>query len=70
MATATLVDLNPRAVRFARLNARLNGLEDRVEVLQGDMYNALYKRDMTRGAREGNYHNDHAGGQSLHKSAF
>ncbi|HEX6201162.1 MAG TPA: methyltransferase [Thermoanaerobaculia bacterium] len=34
----TAVDLNPEAVRCARVNALLNGLEDRIEVLQGDLF--------------------------------
>ena len=32
------VDLNPEAVRCARINVMLNRLEDRVEVLQGDLF--------------------------------
>lgn len=32
------VDLNPQAVRCARLNALLNGLEDRIEARQGDLF--------------------------------
>jgi HemK-related putative methylase len=32
------VDLNPEAVRCARINALLNRLEDRVEVRQGDLF--------------------------------
>jgi HemK-related putative methylase len=34
----TAVDLNPEAVRCARLNALLNGLEDRIEVREGDLF--------------------------------
>jgi len=34
----TAVDLNPEAVRCARANALLNGLEDRIEVLRGDLF--------------------------------
>lgn len=33
-----MVDVNPRAVELARLNARHNGVEDRVTVLQGSLY--------------------------------
>ncbi|ABM81160.1 class I SAM-dependent methyltransferase [Hyperthermus butylicus] len=33
-----MVDVNPKAVELARLNARHNGVENRVEVLQGDLY--------------------------------
>jgi release factor glutamine methyltransferase len=36
------VDLNPDAVRCARLNALLNGLEDRIEVRAGDLYAPVY----------------------------
>ena len=31
-------DLNPEAVRCARLNALLNGLEDRIEAREGDLF--------------------------------
>jgi len=34
----TAVDLNPRALEFGRFNARLNGLEDRCQFLEGDLY--------------------------------
>jgi HemK-related putative methylase len=37
----TAVDVNPHAVRCARLNALLNGLEERIEVRQGDLFSAL-----------------------------
>ena len=36
-----LVDFNPRAVRFARMNVVLNGLEDKATVVLGDLYGAL-----------------------------
>jgi release factor glutamine methyltransferase len=32
------VDINPEAVRCVRLNALLNGLEDRIEARQGDLF--------------------------------
>jgi release factor glutamine methyltransferase len=32
------VDLNPEAVRCVRINALLNGLEERIEVRQGDLF--------------------------------
>lgn len=32
------VDLNPEAVRCARVNALMNGLEERVEVREGDLF--------------------------------
>lgn len=35
---AVAVDLNPEAVRCARINVLLNRLEDRVEVRQGDLF--------------------------------
>jgi release factor glutamine methyltransferase len=35
------VDLNPEAVRCARINALLNGLEDRIEVRAGDLYDPV-----------------------------
>jgi methylase of polypeptide subunit release factors len=34
----TAVDLNPEAVRCARINALLNRLEDRIEIRQGDLF--------------------------------
>jgi HemK-related putative methylase len=34
----TAVDLNPQAVRCARVNALLNHLEDRIEVREGDLF--------------------------------
>ena len=36
----TGVDINPRAIRFARFNAQLNGVEN-VEFKQGDLYDAV-----------------------------
>jgi carbamoyltransferase len=36
----TGVDINPRAVRFARFNAQLNGI-DNVRFIEGDLYRAL-----------------------------
>ena len=35
------VDINPAAVRCARLNARLHGLEHKIEVRQSDLFEAL-----------------------------
>ena len=37
-AAVTAVDINPEAARCARLNVLLNRLEDRAEVLQGDLF--------------------------------
>jgi release factor glutamine methyltransferase len=35
------VDINPAAVRCASINALLNGVEDKVEVRQGDLFTAV-----------------------------
>jgi len=40
-ARADLVDVHPPAVRLATLNAALNGVSSRVEVFQGDLWDAL-----------------------------
>lgn len=40
----TAVDINPEAVRCARINAWLNRAEDRIEVLQSDLFSALEER--------------------------
>ncbi|WP_033442245.1 methyltransferase [Saccharothrix sp. NRRL B-16314] len=40
----TAVELDPRVARIARLNARLNGVADRVEVLPGDLYEPVAGR--------------------------
>jgi HemK-related putative methylase len=37
-AQVTAVDINPDAVRCARINALLNGLEAQIETLQGDLF--------------------------------
>ncbi|MEO6325015.1 MAG: methyltransferase [Thermoanaerobaculia bacterium] len=37
----TAVDVNPEAVRCTRVNALLNRLEERVEVLEGDLFDAV-----------------------------
>lgn len=34
----TAVDINPHAVRCARVNALIQGLEDRIDVFQGDLF--------------------------------
>jgi tRNA1Val (adenine37-N6)-methyltransferase len=36
-ANATLVELQPRLAELCRINARHNGLSDRVEVVEGDL---------------------------------
>ncbi len=36
-----MVDINPRAVKIAKLNAKINGVEERVEVLLGNLYDPL-----------------------------
>jgi release factor glutamine methyltransferase len=40
-AVVTAVDINPEAVRCARMNALLNGLEDKVTVFEGDLFSPL-----------------------------
>ena len=40
----TAVDINPMAVRCTRINALLNCVEDRVEVLAGDLFQPLGQR--------------------------
>jgi carbamoyltransferase len=35
------VDVNPRALAFAQVNAAVNGVRDRVRFLKGDLYDAL-----------------------------
>jgi len=42
-ARVTLVELDPAAAGLARRNVALHGLEDRVEVRQGDLFDALPK---------------------------
>lgn len=37
----TAVDVNPHAVRCARINALLNGLGERIEVREGDLFSAV-----------------------------
>jgi HemK-related putative methylase len=37
-AQVVAVDINPEAVRCARMNVLLNGLDDRVEVREGDLF--------------------------------
>jgi release factor glutamine methyltransferase len=38
------IDINPQAVRFARKNVANNGLEDKVLVIQGDLFSPLHPR--------------------------
>lgn len=40
-AVVTAIDINPEAVRCAKMNALLNRLEDRIEVLEGDLFGPL-----------------------------
>jgi HemK-related putative methylase len=40
-AAVTAIDINPEAVRCARMNALLNQLEDNIEVLHGDLFDPL-----------------------------
>ena len=46
---AILVDVNPRAVRFARFNLLLNGLDARGEVREGNLYSALTDAEREEG---------------------
>ncbi len=43
-ATVVAVDINPDAVRCARINVLMNRLEDRVEVVHGDLFAPLAGR--------------------------
>jgi release factor glutamine methyltransferase len=43
-AAVAAVDLNPEAVRCARINVLLNHLEDRVEIYQGDLFEPVVGR--------------------------
>lgn len=43
-ARVIAVDVNPEAVRCARINVLLNGVEDRVDVLEGDLFAPLGER--------------------------
>ncbi len=38
---AVAVDVNPNAVRCAKVNARLHGLTDKIDVLQGDLFQLI-----------------------------
>lgn len=38
------IDINPEAVRYARKNVKVNGLENTVSVLQGDLFSSLDPR--------------------------
>jgi release factor glutamine methyltransferase len=58
------VDLNPEAVRCARANVLLNGVEDRIEVRHGDLFApvagerfdlVLFNPPFFRGAPQGNF---------------
>ena len=40
-ASVVAVDIDPVAVRCARINVLLNGLEDNVEIRQGDLFSAV-----------------------------
>lgn len=40
----TAVDINPMAVRCSNINASLNQLEDRIEILNSDLFNGLDQR--------------------------
>ena len=36
-----MTDVNPVAVKLAKLNAKINGVENRVNILQGDLYKPI-----------------------------
>jgi len=40
----TATDINPEAVRCARINAWVNGVADRVEILEGDLFTPIGRR--------------------------
>ncbi len=42
-----MTDINPLAVKAAKINARLNGVEDRVIVLQGNLYEPVENLEFT-----------------------
>tara|TARA_B110000208_G_scaffold98082_2_gene122576 strand:+ start:493 stop:2208 length:1716 start_codon:yes stop_codon:yes gene_type:complete len=46
---AVMVDINPRAVRFAKFNLLLNGMEDRAVVREGNLYDALTEEEVEEG---------------------
>ena len=46
---AVMVDINPRAVRFAKFNLLLNGMEDRAVVREGNLYDALTEDEVEEG---------------------
>jgi len=37
------IDINPEAVKIAKENVRLNGLEGKIEIMQGDLFSPLKK---------------------------
>jgi release factor glutamine methyltransferase len=39
------VDINPEAVKYAKRNVKANGVEERVSVLQGDLFSPLSNND-------------------------
>jgi release factor glutamine methyltransferase len=38
------IDINPVAVKYAKLNAAANGLNDRISVMEGDLFSPLEKK--------------------------
>jgi release factor glutamine methyltransferase len=40
-ARVTAVDINPEAVRCTQINALLNGQEEKIEILEGDLFEAV-----------------------------
>ena len=39
------VDVNPHAVRCAKMNAKLNGVAEKMELLQSDLFSAVKKKE-------------------------
>jgi len=44
-ANVTAVDINPEAVKYAKINARNNKLGDRINVYQGDLFEKLSSKN-------------------------
>ena len=42
----TLVELNPRAIRFARFNTYFNACQDKVQVMRADLLRYVYRISM------------------------
>ncbi len=42
-STVVAIDINPEAVRYAKMNVTANGLKDRISVMEGDLFSSLEK---------------------------